>query len=75
MPGAASKKENSIQERVTAGIHQAAQLLGLGVSAGPLHARIHRKSLQLARDADGRWRIPLAALHRALITTHGTPND
>ena len=74
MPGANSKKENSIQDPVTVGIHQAAQRLGPGVNAGPLHARIHRKLLQLARDADGRWRMPLAALQRALITTHGSPN-
>jgi hypothetical protein len=74
MPGVASKKENSIQDPVTVDFHQAAQLLDTGVIAGPLHSRIYRKSHKLDRDAEGRWQVPLAGLHRALITTPGSPN-
>jgi len=45
-------------------IHQAAQLLGLGVTADHFHARIRRKSLKAQMDSDGVWRISLSELHQ-----------
>lgn len=48
----------------TVDISQAAEILGDGISADHIHARIRRGTISAQRSEDGKWRIDLTELQR-----------